>query len=109
MKTLSKLVTMKSVSAGAKESHNYAMASAITMKNLNESIATVLRHVMQPAKDDKFDFSDLTNLACMPTYKMLEAHTNPLIFNRHISYNGERSWQSIVDGCLNQVQLPSLN
>ena len=85
------------------------MASAITMKNLNESIATVLRHVMQPSKEDKFDFSDLMNLACMPMYKMLEAHTNPLIFNRGVSYNGDKTWHSVVDGCLNQVQHHSVN
>jgi hypothetical protein len=76
------------------------MASAVTMKNLNESIVTVLRHVMQPSKEEKFDFSELMNLACMPVYKILEAHTNPLIFNRYISYAGEKSWQAIVDGAL---------
>lgn len=78
MRTLNKLITMK----GHRDQNAINMASAITMKNLNESIVTVLKHVMYPAKESKFDFSDITNLACMPAYKMLEAHTNPLIFNR---------------------------
>lgn len=100
MKTLSKLITMKSTAQGPKDHHAINMASAVTMKNLNESIVTVLKHVMQPSKEEKFDFSELMNLACMPAYKMLEAHTNPLIFNRHICYAGEKSWASIVDGTL---------
>jgi hypothetical protein len=58
------------------------MAHTITMKNLNESIVTVMRHILQPSKEEKFDFSEIMNLACMPVYKMLEAHSNPLIFNR---------------------------
>jgi len=82
MLTLSKLITMKASAQGPKDFNALNIASAVTMKNLNESIVTVLRHVMQPSKDEKFDFADLMNLACMPAYKMLEAHSNPLIFNR---------------------------
>ncbi|TNV79486.1 hypothetical protein FGO68_gene6345 [Halteria grandinella] len=107
MKTLSKLITLKSTAQGHKDHHAINMASAVTMKNLNESIVTVLRHVMQPQKEEKFDFSELMNLACMPAYKMLEAHTNPLLFNRHMCYAGEKSWSAVVDGALSQVQLPA--
>lgn len=94
---------MKTAANGPKDHYALNMASAITMKNLNESIVTVLKHVMQPAKEDKFDFADLMNLACMPTYKMLEAHSNPLIFNRQISYAGDKGWNSVVEGCLSLV------
>jgi cell division GTPase FtsZ len=100
MRTLSKLVTMKAAGVGMKDHHALNMASTITMKNLNESIVTVLKHVMQPAKEEKFDFSDIMNLASMPVYKMLEANTNPLIFNRQIAFSGEKTWNAVVDGCL---------
>ncbi len=100
MKTLNKLLTMKTAAAGPKDFHALTVASAITMKNLNESIVSVLKHVMQPANQDKFDFSDLMNLACMPVYKILEGHTNPLIFNRHAAYVGDKTWNAVVDGCL---------
>ena len=79
------------------------MAHTITMKNLNENIVSVLRHVLQPAKGEKFDFSDIMNLACMPVYKILEGHTNPVIFNRQITYSSEKTWNAVVDGCLMQV------
>ena len=49
MKTLNKLLTMKTAAAGPKDFHALTVASAITMKNLNESIVSVLKHVMQPA------------------------------------------------------------
>lgn len=106
MKTLSKFATMKTAAIGPKDQHALNMAHTITMKNLNESIVTVLRHVLQPTKEEKFDFSDIMNLACMPVYKMLEAHSNPLIFNRNITYGGEKTWNAVVEGCLSQVQLP---
>ena len=106
MKTLSKLVTTKTAMNQVKDQHALNMAHTITMKNLNEGIVTVLRHVLQPAKEEKFDFSEIINLACMPVYKMLEAHSNPLIFNRNIAYAGEKTWNAVVDGCLSQVQVP---
>jgi hypothetical protein len=37
---------------------------------------------------------------------MLEAHSNPLIFNRQITYGGEKTWNAVVEGCLSQVILP---
>jgi hypothetical protein len=106
MRTLSKLVTMKTAAIGPKDQHALNMAHTITMKNLNESIVTVMKHILQPSKEEKFDFSELMNLACMPVYKMLEAHSNPLIFNRQITYGGEKTWNAVVEGCLSQVILP---
>lgn len=46
MKTLSKLVTMKTAAIGPKDQHALNMAHTITMKNLNENIISVLRHVL---------------------------------------------------------------
>jgi hypothetical protein len=46
MKTLSKFATTKTAAIGPKDQHALNMAHTITMKNLNESIVTVLRHVL---------------------------------------------------------------
>jgi hypothetical protein len=54
----------------------------ITMGNLNESIVSVLRQVLMPSNGEKFDFSDIMSMACVPVYKILEAHTNPFIMNK---------------------------
>ena len=97
---------MKTAGPGPKDFHALNLASAVTMKNLNESIVTVLKQIMYPSKEEKFDFSSLMNLACMPVYKMLEAHSNPLIFNRTIHYAGDKTWNAVVDGCLSQVYVP---
>jgi hypothetical protein len=46
MRTLSKLVTMKTAAIGPKDQHALNMAHTITMKNLNESIVTVMKHIL---------------------------------------------------------------
>jgi len=63
----------------------------ITMTNLNEAIISVLRQVLIPSHTEKFDFSDIMAMACVPVYKMLEAHTNPLILNK--------TWPALVTSC----------
>jgi cell division GTPase FtsZ len=73
----------------------------ITMSNLNENIVSVLRQVMMPSSGEKFDFSDIMNMACVPVYKILEAHTNPFIMNKQVMSMGDKLWNGIVDGCLN--------
>jgi hypothetical protein len=35
-----------------------------------------------PSSGEKFDFSDIMNMACVPVYKILEGHTNPFIMNK---------------------------
>ncbi len=91
---------MKAAASGHRDQQALTLASAITMKNLNESIITVLKHIMYPQKDEKFDFSDLMTLACLPAYKMLEANSNPIIFNRQLSYAGDKTWNAVVEGCI---------
>ena len=75
----------------------------ITMSNLNESIASVLRQIMMPNMYEKFDFSDVMSMACIPVYKILEAHTNPLIMNKQIMSAGDKLWNGVLDGCLSQI------
>lgn len=64
----------------------------VTMTNLNENIVSVLRQVLMPYQSQKFDFSDIMAMACMPVYKILEAQTNPFIMNKQIVYASDKLW-----------------
>mmetsp|Transcript_40592 Transcript_40592/g.29909 ORF Transcript_40592/g.29909 Transcript_40592/m.29909 type:complete len:88 (-) Transcript_40592:433-696(-) len=56
-----------------------------------------------PAFGEKFDFAELMEMACVPVYKMLEAHTNPFIMNKQVINVGDKLWNGVIDGCLSQV------
>ena len=43
----------------------------VTMKNLNEYIASVVKNVLYPQMGERFDFTNVTDLACMPQFKFL--------------------------------------
>jgi hypothetical protein len=42
-------------------------------------------------------------MACVPVYKILEAHTNPFIMNKQIMCVGDKLWNGVLDGCLSQI------
>ena len=75
----------------------------ITMTNLNENIVSVLRQILMPSQGEKFDFSDIMNMACVPVYKILEGHTNPFILNKQIMCVGDKLWNGVLDGCISQI------
>lgn len=70
------------------------------MSNLNEYIASILKQILLPSYDEKFDFSDIMSMACIPTYKLLDAHTNPFILNKELMFAGDKLWNGTLDGCL---------
>jgi hypothetical protein len=59
----------------------------VTMKNLNEYIASCLRNVFYPSKGDKFDFCDIMDMCCMPQHKFLQVGTNPFVLNGNLNTN----------------------
>ncbi|CDW86702.1 cryptic tubulin [Stylonychia lemnae] len=75
----------------------------ITMTNLNESIVSVLKQVLMPSQGEKFDFSDVMSMACVPVYKILEGHTNPFIMNKQLMCVGDKLWNGVLDGCISQI------
>jgi hypothetical protein len=76
-------------------------AQVVTMKNINEHIASVMKSVLMPQSGEKFDFTDIIDLACMPQFKLLQASTNPCVSNgKAFSSSGEKTWHDIIDGCL---------
>lgn len=58
---------------------------------------------MMPSQGEKFDFSDLLNMACVPVYKILEAHTNPFLVNKQVMCVGDKLWNGILDGTISQI------
>ena len=56
--------------------------------------------MLMPEVGEKFDFSEVMNMACVPVYKFLEAHTNPFIVNKRVVNIGDKMWNGVMDGCL---------
>ena len=53
--------------------------SCVTMKNLNEHIANVMRNVFLPESGERFDFGEISELCCMPQFKFLLGASNPTL------------------------------
>ena len=60
-----------------------------------------------PSFGEKFDFSDLAEMACVPVYKILEGNTNPFIMNKNLVQSGDKHWGGVVDGCISQIYTES--
>lgn len=91
-------------------SESGSATSSVTMKNLNEFIITAIKNCMQPAQGEKFDFGDIMNLACMPSYKFLQAASNPFLLNgKAVTSPQYADWKTIIDGCLDFIQSPVMS
>lgn len=100
------------IKQGIKNEHNDGGSanSSVTMKNLNEFIITALKNVMQPSHGEKFDFGEIMNLACMPSYKFLQAASNPFLLNgKAVTSPSYADWKTIIDGCLDFIQSPVMS
>ena len=75
---------------------------AVTMKNLNEYIVSVLKNILVPKFGEKFDFCDVTDLCCMPQFKFLQGVANPFLQDNRICCDprGDKQWAGVLDSCL---------
>ena len=70
----------------------------LTMRNLNEYIATALKQIMLPQHGQKGSLFDISFLTSVPQFKLLTMATNPFLFNSNLSSSSVQ-WSSLIDGC----------
>ena len=66
----------------------------------------VMRNLFSPSFQEKFDFGDVIDLACMPAFKMLQASCSPNLQNGKVfaPTSGDKSWLSSVEASLEYLE-----
>lgn len=95
--------------ADLNEGDNHASKGVISMRNLNQYISSVLKNILQPKRDEIFDFCHVADLCCIPQFKFLQAASNPFLQDgliKCVPTTEKSEWTGNVDSC--QELLPSL-
>lgn len=75
--------------------------SSVTMKNINEFIVSSLKNVLQPTRQESFDFGDLIDLSCNPQFKFLQTASSPIVQNQVLQSNPltKNDWPQVIRSC----------